>query len=213
VSSGAWALLAVAGVFAVLNWVAVARDSKRLEHLSKPAAMVALVGVALALDPVRADTRAWFVAALVFSLVGDVLLMLPRGSFVAGLASFLLAHVAYAVGLNLHAGTALALVVASLIVVGVGILLAVPILRALRSGEQRELAGPVGAYMVVIAAMLVSALATGNRWAAGGAALFYASDAMIAWTRFVRPLRGSGVAIMVTYHLGQAGLVLSLAFT
>ena len=33
---------------------------------------------------------------------------------------------------------------------------------------------------------------------------------MIAWNRFVRPFRGADVAIMVTYHLGQAGLVLSL---
>ena len=212
-TSGAWALLAVAGVFAVFNWVAAARDSKRLEYVSKPATMVALVGVALALDPVHPDTRAWFVAALMLSLLGDVFLMLPRESFVAGLASFLIAHVAYTVGLNLHAGTATALVVASVVVVLVGVTVAVPILRGLRSGGQQELAGPVVAYMVVITAMLVSALATGNPWAAGGAALFYASDAMIAWTRFVRPQPGSGVAIMVTYHLGQAGLVLSLAFT
>lgn len=36
------------------------------------------------------------------------------------------------------------------------------------------------------------------------------SDAMIAWNRFVRPFRAADLGIMVTYHLGQAGLVLSL---
>ena len=40
----------------------------------------------------------WFVAALVCSLVGDVLLMLPREQFVAGLSAFLVAHVCYLAG-------------------------------------------------------------------------------------------------------------------
>jgi hypothetical protein len=33
---------------------------------------------------------------------------------------------------------------------------------------------------------------------------------MIAWNRFVQPFAAAAVAIMVTYHLGQLGLVLSL---
>lgn len=209
----AWVLLGLAGVLAVLNWVAVARDSKSLEYATKPGTLALLVLVAVALDPTYDKTRVWFVAALLLSLVGDVFLMVPADRFVFGLASFLLAHVAYTVGLNLHAGTATALVVASLIVAAATIVMAVPIVRGLRVSGQRALAGPVVAYMVVISAMLVSALATGNVWAGAGAALFFASDALIAWTRFVRPLSFAPVAIMVTYHLGQAGLVLSLAYT
>jgi hypothetical protein len=37
-----------------------------------------------------------------------------------------------------------------------------------------------------------------------------ASDALIAETRFVGPRKWAPVVIMVTYHLGQAGLTLSL---
>ena len=59
--------------------------------------------------------------------------------------------------------------------------------------------------------MLATALATGNVVAGAGAVLFVASDSMIAWDRFVRPFAWAPVAIMVTYHLGQAGLVASLA--
>jgi uncharacterized membrane protein YhhN len=206
-------LLGAAGVLAVLNWLAVARQTKALEYVAKPGTLAALIGVAVALDPIDSDIRAWFVAALVLSLLGDVFLMLPADRFVAGLASFLLAHVAYTVGFNLHAGTATALVVASLIVSAVAVVLAMPILRGLRAGGHQALAGPVIAYMVVISAMLVSALATGNSWAIVGATLFFTSDALIAWNRFVRPLSFAPVAIMVTYHLGQAGLVLSLAYT
>ncbi len=65
-------------------------------------------------------------------------------------------------------------------------------------------------YMVVISVMLATALASGNVLAGVGAALFVLSDSMIAWSRFVRPFRAAELGIMVTYHLGQAGLVLSL---
>ena len=50
----------------------------------------------------------------------------------------------------------------------------------------------------------------GNPIAAVGAALFVASDSMIAWSKFVAPFAAAPVAIMVTYHLAQAGFVLSL---
>ena len=41
------------------------------------------------------------------------------------------------------------------------------------------------------------------------AVLFMASDALIAWNRFVRR-PWAAVVIMVTYHLGQLGLVTAL---
>ena len=40
--------------------------------------------------------------------------------------------------------------------------------------------------------------------------LFLGSDALIAETRFVAPRAWGPVAVMVTYHLALAGLVLSL---
>jgi uncharacterized membrane protein YhhN len=94
----------------------------------------------------------------------------------------------------------------SVVVVAVGS----RVVGAVRAGPQRDLAVPVVVYMVVISAMVTCALATGNVLAAVGASLFFASDALIAWNRFVAPLAWAPVAIMVTYHLGQAGLVTSL---
>jgi uncharacterized membrane protein YhhN len=210
VTGPAWALLVLAGVLAVGDWLAVARGSKPVEYLCKPGTLAALVGVALALDPAESDVRAWFVLALALSLAGDVFLMLPRDLFVAGLTSFLLAHLAYVVGLDLHGGSAGGLALAAVPVAVVGAVLATRILRAVVAGGRRELIGPLVAYLLVISAMVTSALASGSIWAAVGAVLFFGSDALIAETRFVRPHRGARVAIMVTYHLGQAGLVLSL---
>jgi uncharacterized membrane protein YhhN len=76
--------------------------------------------------------------------------------------------------------------------------------------HDRAMVTPVAAYMVVIGAMVATAVAIGNPLAAAGAVLFAASDTMIAWDRFVGAFARSGVWIMVTYHLGQAGLVISL---
>ena len=203
-------LLAAAGLFAAGDWYAVVARRKRVEYACKPAVMVALIAAAIALEP-DDDARRWaFVAALALSLAGDVFLMLPEDRFVPGLASFLLGHVAYVVGLNLHGGPAGALALSAIPVVVVAAALAVRILRAVLTSGHRELIGPLVAYVLVISAMVTSALASGNAWAAAGASLFFASDALIAETRFVRPHRGARVAIMVTYHLGQAGLVLSL---
>jgi uncharacterized membrane protein YhhN len=87
--------LVAAAAFAVGDWVAKARDDATLEYACKPLTMVALVVAALALEPVDDATRAWFVAALVLSLAGDVFLMLPErelgpaDTFTFGLGSFL----------------------------------------------------------------------------------------------------------------------------
>ena len=215
-TAGAWALLIVAAILAAGDWVAVARGIKRLEYACKPGALAALIGVALSLDPAHGDVRAWFVVALALSLAGDVFLMLPSDRFVAGLALFLLAHVAYVIGLTRHGGSAGALLVAAVPVVVVAGLLGARFLRAARAADHPELVGPLVAYMAVIAAMVTCAVASGNVVAAAGATLFMGSDALIAETRFgacagdKRLQKWSPVVIMVTYHLGQAGLTLSL---
>ncbi len=66
-------------------------------------------------------------------------------------------------------------------------------------------------YLVVIASMVATAFAAGPILAAAGAALFFASDSLLALERFVRQISWGRVAVMIAYHLGQAGLILSLA--
>ena len=69
---------------------------------------------------------------------------------------------------------------------------------------------PVAGYVAVISAMVASAIGTANPWAIAGSLLFYASDATIAWNKFLEPRPHGRIAIIVTYHLGQIGLVLFL---
>lgn len=206
----AWVLLAAAALVAGLDWWAVTVGNRPVEYGAKPAATALLVGVALALDPIHGDAQAWFVLALVFSLAGDVFLMLPRERFLTGVASFLVAHVAYIVGLNLHSrGEPAPVVTTILVVVGAGWMTRRLVTRASRD-TVRRLGVAVGVYIAVITTMGASALASGSVLAAVGAVLFMVSDALIAETRFVRPRPWGRPAIMVTYHVGQALLVCSL---
>jgi uncharacterized membrane protein YhhN len=64
--------------------------------------------------------------------------------------------------------------------------------------------------MAVIGGMLACAIGTGSAWGIAGAALFLASDSVLAWNKFVRPLPFGRPAVMVTYHLAQTALVVSL---
>ena len=93
--------LGLAAAFAVAKWWAVWRRAKGLEYVAKPVTLLALIATAATLVPEDDVRQKWFLLALVLSLAGDVFLMLPRDLFVAGLASFLAAHVAYIAGFGL----------------------------------------------------------------------------------------------------------------
>ena len=60
----AWTFLAVAGAFAVSDWLAVARSNKRAEYVCKPAAIVFLIAVALSLHSHLAARRVFSSAIL-----------------------------------------------------------------------------------------------------------------------------------------------------
>jgi uncharacterized membrane protein YhhN len=209
VTAAAGVLLAITLVSAVIDWVAVNHGHRPVEYVFKPLTLVVLTAAALALDPADPTVRAWFVVALVLSLAGDVFLMLPGDRFVPGLGAFLLAHLAYVVGLAV-AGLEPLGVLAGLLVVGAAYgLVGTRLVAGIRATEP-AMAGPVTVYMGVISAMVVCAFGTGDGVAIAGAVLFYASDALIGWGRFVRPYDWGRLAVMVTYHLGQVLLVLSL---
>ncbi|HVL80033.1 MAG TPA: lysoplasmalogenase [Actinomycetota bacterium] len=209
-TEASWILLAAAAACAGLDWIAVARRDERLEYVFKPLALVALVGVAATLEPVHADQRRWFVVALLLSLGGDVFLMLPD-RFLPGLAAFLGAHLAYVAGLLPHTGSFPQAWSGALGVAAIAAFMTWLVLPGVRA-RSRTLVLPVVGYVVVISLMVASAGATLNPVAAAGALAFFASDGLIAYTRFVHPQPWAPVTIMVTYHLGQALLVLSLAY-
>jgi uncharacterized membrane protein YhhN len=200
-TAAAGVLLALTLVSAAIDWMAVHHGHQAMRYVFKPLTLVLLTATALALDPDDPTVRTWFVVALVMSLTGDL--------FVPGLGSFLLAHVAYIVGLVLSGLEPVGVLVGLAVVAIAFALVGARIVAGVRRSEP-ALGPPVLAYMGVISAMLVCAIGTGAPLAIAGAVLFYASDALIGWGRFVEARPWGDLAVMVTYHLGQVLLVLFL---
>jgi uncharacterized membrane protein YhhN len=197
------------------SWLVLAAVAAGVFLLSGPAGLPAL---RLASKPVPAAALAVWVyrgsalprarliaAGLALSAVADAAI---EASFLAGLAFFLLAHLAYIAGF-LRDTRALALPRAlppALYGLGMQGILA-PSLGPLRL--------PVTVYVGVICAMVWRAgacvgrqgRATAGEWAGLlGAILFAASDSLIAWNRFVTPLAWAPAAIILLYWAGQAGI-------
>lgn len=205
----AFVLLSLAAVVAVADWLAVANGQRLAEYILKPLVMVALIAVASTLDPSSDFARVMLIIGLVLSMVGDVCLMVPTDLFVAGLGAFLLAHVFYVIAL-ISLGVSVGGLLVGMILMAA---LAVVVGRRIVQGAARSdsaLAGPVAAYIAVISVMVATAIGTGRFFAVVGAVLFATSDSVLGWTRFLSDFSRSRLIVMVTYHLGQIGLVLAL---
>ena len=206
------ALIVATLVIAAADWWAVGADRRRIEYVLKPLTMVVLIVAAVALsDPVSDAARLFMVAGLLCSLAGDVFLMLDERLFIAGLASFLVGHVMYVVALLQFGDITPVLLMLGVVLV----LVAAAVIgsRVVRGAGERDarLTGPVALYMAVISLMVVMAFGTAVPIAIIGAVLFYASDGVLGWNKFVQPIPHGRLAVMTTYHLGQIGLVLALA--
>lgn len=204
------ALLAAAAVVALVDWWAVGTGRRPVELLSKPLVIVLLLGAAATLTP-EADAQRWLVVgALGLSLAGDVALLAPQRWFVVGLAAFLVAHLVYVVALLGEPGggesPAFGIVLAGIGAAIVG----VPIVRAAAARHGVAFAAAVGAYLLAISATVVAAGMSGDAVARIGAVLLYASDGVLGWNRFVRPLPQGRLLTRVPYHAGQALMLLSL---
>ena len=140
-----------------------------------------------------------FVAGLIMSFLGDVFL-LTSGGFIAGLSSFLIAHILYMITFrsffkqkNLSSIPIILIYVIGL----VGFLF--PYLGALKI--------PVILYAMTIGGMLYVALGTSNKWLIIGAFLFVLSDSILAVNIFHQSSTIGSLAVMLTYVIAQYFLV------
>ncbi len=209
---GLWSTAALALVVAALDWLAVARGWRRLEYAAKPGVMVLLLAGLWAQGPWPVPVGL-FALGLLGSLVGDICLMLPADLFLPGLVAFLLAHLAYLASFSAGGLPPVApAVVAAVPLAAVAAWLAGRVLRGLAARGRSRLRVPVVAYTVVLALMVHSATLTLARpgWdpvaaglVAAGAILFLLSDAMLAWDRFVGPVRHGRLGVIMAYHVAQ----------
>ena len=183
-----FALLTIASTAALL--VAERRDQRAGVWIFKPLAAIGFIGTALANGALGSIYGVWILAGLVLSFAGDVLLI-PRDakrSFLAGLVSFLLGHVAYTGAFALRGLDPVATAIGA-VPVAAASLLALRYLWPHVQAKAPKLQWPVLAYVAVISTMLVCAAGASARvadpWILVGAIAFYVSDLAVARQRFV----------------------------
>jgi uncharacterized membrane protein YhhN len=198
-------------VSALLHLKAEFYGPRRNIYFSKPLAMVFIILIALQTKhSVSPFYKYAILYGLLFSLAGDIFLMLPTDRFIAGLVSFLLAHLFYIAAFTFEGARAPNFLYAIPLLVYGAVMLRI-LLPGLASMK-----APVIVYMLVIILMAWQAL---NRWAGtaeqgsalafAGAMLFVASDSLLAVNRFKKRIRGAQAYIMSTYFMAQWLIALS----
>lgn len=199
------AYLVVAG----LNVLGGLLDSDELLVVSKPLLMPFLLAFFVAsLGGLEHPLATWVKRALVFSWLGDLLLM-GDGElfFILGIAGFLGAQICYIAGFRAFIGLGplrdKPWLAAPYVAVGLGLLV-------ILAPDLGVLLVPVTIYAAALVTMAV--LAIGVSPATGtGAALFLLSDSLIALTGLSDVLpESAGDAIMPTYVVGQLLIVLGV---
>ena len=189
-------------VLAIINILAEYLDIPGLIYSSKPLTTLLILIIAFTLQ--RRVSNAYkrlILIGLAFSLLGDVLLMLPYELFIYGLSSFLVAQIFFF--LAFREGVPLTVRwLPTLLIVSYGVIVywfLAPGLGGLRI--------PVLAYLIVIVAMLWQAWHRQMRWnwrstqwAAIGASAFVLSDTFLAFNKFRVEFFASTALVLSTYY-------------
>lgn len=214
-----WLILFVIAVAGELAGLLL--DSFLVQAVCKPLIMVSL-GLYYTSAVGREHRSAALIGAILFSLLGDILMLLSHTAesyFVFGLASFLVAHVFYILTYRQHRGEHSAgelqgvqriRLAFPVVLAGTGLVVVLyPLLGELRL--------PVVLYAAVLVTMVLQALFRFGRTAGAsfwlvfaGALLFMLSDCLIAINKFMMPVGHAGLWIMSTYMLGQFMIVRGL---
>lgn len=156
------------------------------------------------------------IVALTLSALGDAFLAQAGAKpFLAGLVSFLLAHIAY-IALFLATGDGLAILFAEpwrIALCGLAIIAAAILSNRLLPAAGPQMRLPVALYVITILAMLLAAGMVRAPIIAVGATLFVLSDSLLAIGRFLlRPADHRqtmlGPAVWISYYLAQLAIML-----
>lgn len=204
-----WALAALSLAAAIAYLIIEHRDAGPLRTGLKTLSISALAPLPLLLLG-QGPTFALVALAVAIALgsTGDFFLALKgdEKNFKRGIAAFLVGHLFYLAVMLPRISTPSLLQIA-----GIVLLAAIAIGTCWwlggRLGPYRK---PVWAYMGVISAMALAALAMPSPLTGLGALLFVFSDAVIAVNQFGRPVPGRGPVVWITYYAGQVLIIASL---
>lgn len=185
--------------------------NEELQMVFKPLIMTVLIGYFDSrINSVTKGLAKWILFAMLFSMLGDVLLLFADRNelfFLLGLSSFLLAHIFYIIFfyrvkvIEKVQSKGWPLAVVAVYYAGLIWLLA-PYLKDMKV--------PVLVYGIVISTMFMLAMhmlyisnKIAGKWMMTGALLFVVSDSVLALNKFYQLFDMAGVIIMLTYGAAQ----------
>ena len=202
----------VTGVSCLVLVESLLAQMPQIAAVAKIAASCGFLGVAYLGGALKSAYGRLLLLGLALSFLGDAFLIGDsRQAFLAGLAAFLLAHVAYGVAFAVRGVSLRWMGFSALPVVAC----AVAVSLWLAPHTPPELSLPVQLYTVVISGMLIAAI--GTRGKGGpvlivvGASLFFLSDLSVASLRLVQTEFPHYVWGLPLYYAGQLCLALSIS--
>jgi uncharacterized membrane protein YhhN len=190
---------------AIVVMIAIVLDLPDLYSLTKPLLIITLLLYFLSASKGFPGWRVLVAAALVFSWLGDVLLLMDN-MFLSGLAAFLVAHIFYVIAYyktGAASGRINPVLLAGIVVAGLAAL------RVLYPGLGDMLI-PVVIYSSVLLTMVILALkrkgatpAPSYLLVAIGAMLFLISDSILGISKFAFEIPAERILVMSTYITAQ----------
>ena len=205
-------LLGLVIVSAILTIRAKYRGPLVRVWIFKPLTMLLILWAVVSIGIAHSAVYFYLIlSGLVFSLAGDVFLMLPKERFIPGLAAFLVAHLFYASAFTFQSGFGWTWwILSPLLIFGSSML----VLLLPHTGKMKI---PVTLYMLVILIMVWQAWERWNRLRQGnallaaiGAVLFLFSDSLLAWNRFRKSFKSAEVLKLGSYFTAQWMIAISV---
>ncbi|WP_194776664.1 lysoplasmalogenase [Pararhodonellum marinum] len=205
----------------IADMLLIAQQIENWRYLTKPLILITLISYFyFNSSPIQNTTlRKSILAALLFSLMGDILLLFPN-LFLYGLGAFFMAHICYIIAFKIcQAQTNILKGVNFIKLFFYNLVFYIPaaFVYFLIRNNLQQMKIPVILYIIVILTMVTTARErfkrtnTSSFWQVMvGASLFYISDGILALNLFFQPIQDGGIMIMGTYILAQLLIVMGL---
>lgn len=191
---------------------------KLVHFIAKPLLVISLIYYFLNHTQPNKKIKKTIVLALIFSLIGDFLLMfvhIKASLFIFGLIAFLIAHIMYILAFSKEQNKSSSQFPISIFLLTYGVAIFMFL-----SNHLGNLIIPVGIYILVILIMVLFASLRKNNVSKKsylfvfiGALFFISSDSLLAVNKFHTPIPMSNIWVMATYAIAQLLIIIGVGET
>jgi len=197
-----------AGLHIRADWKHLSKQA----YLFKPLTLIIIILFSIVQIPeVSAFYKIMIICGLVFSMLGDVLLMLPSDKFLQGLAFFLVAHLFY-----LFAFISDSVFPVNFLYLIPGVVIGAFILKTLFPKVEGKTI-PVLIYSLILMILLWQSMGRlelsfshSSIIALIGCVFFVSSDIILVFNRFVKKHKAGQLIVLSTYYIAQVLIAYSI---